>query len=181
MPREGLVPNTIVYPDSAMMATPAGGARICGGLRDRTVDPCPSKRCTWTLRSGAGSPSVAKDRGIGNLFSSAPPAPGRIHLARGVHPLTTSRSRMLVRIAAHVLAHPRLAWLLLGAAWRFRARDWYRRPPYLPLPPAGYLEWRLHTAYGDEAAVPTLKELRRYLEWAASMRRVGRSTGWTRK
>ena len=93
-----------------------------------------------------------------------------------MRPLTASRSKTLVRFAAHALMHPRLALLLLGAAWRFRARDWYRRPPFLPLPPAAYLEWRMHTAYGDEGAQPTPEELRHYLEWAAAMRRPGRST-----
>jgi hypothetical protein len=27
-------------------------------------------------------------------------------------------------------------------------RDWYSRPPFLPLPPRDYLDWRLKTAYG---------------------------------
>ena len=89
--------------------------------------------------------------------------------------LSKSRSKLLVRLAFHALRRPRLALLLLGAAWRFRARGWFRRPPFLPLPPAEYLEWRMHTAYGDEGAEPTPDELVRYLEWSASMRRTGRS------
>lgn len=79
-------------------------------------------------------------------------------------------------MAARAAAHPRSALLLLRAAWRFRARDWFRHPPFLPLPPAEYLEWRLHTAYGDAGAEPTAKELRSYLEWTAAMQRPGRST-----
>ena len=81
----------------------------------------------------------------------------------------------VVRLAAHVLTHPRTALLLLRAAWRFRARTWYRRPPFLPLPPAEYLDWRLHTAYGDGGTEPTAMELRNYLEWVVGMQRRGRS------
>lgn len=74
-------------------------------------------------------------------------------------------------MAAHALLHPRMTYLLLRAAWRFRARHWYRRPPFLPLPPAEYLDWRMHTAYGDGGAEPTAAELRGYLEWTLRMQR----------
>jgi hypothetical protein len=73
-------------------------------------------------------------------------------------------------MAGLALRRPRLVAPLLGAAWRFRARDWYRRPPFLPLPPPKYLAWRLHTAYGDEDHTPEAGELERYLRWAAWMR-----------
>ncbi|HLU25499.1 MAG TPA: hypothetical protein VKZ58_07310 [Longimicrobiales bacterium] len=68
------------------------------------------------------------------------------------------------------MRRPRLYGLLLKAAWRFRARDWYRRPPFLPLPPPEYLAWRMHTAYGDEEVLPSLDELERYLRWVARAR-----------
>ena len=79
-------------------------------------------------------------------------------------------------LARRALRRPRLWPLLLRAAWRFRRRGWYRRPPFVPLPPAAYLAWRLHTAYGDDGRVPTLDELERYLRWAvrADGRRVRR-------
>lgn len=81
---------------------------------------------------------------------------------------------ILRRIAGLALRQPGLAAGLLGAAWRFRARDWYRRRPFLPLPPAEYVAWRLDTAYGSTDAVPGARELERYLRWAAAMRRGGR-------
>lgn len=62
---------------------------------------------------------------------------------------------------------------MLGAAWRFRRSDWYRRPPFLPLPPAKYIDWRMHTAYGD-AAGPEPEDLERYLSWSARMSRHSR-------
>ena len=73
-------------------------------------------------------------------------------------------------MAGLALRRPRLVAPLLGAAWRFRARGWYRRAPFLPLPPPSYLAWRLHTAFGDEARAPAPAELERYLRWAAWMR-----------
>lgn len=77
----------------------------------------------------------------------------------------------LLRLAGLTARQPGLIPALLRAAWRFRARQWYRRPPFLPLPPASYLSWRLITAFGDEGAVPPAAALRRYLRWAAWMRR----------
>lgn len=75
------------------------------------------------------------------------------------------------------LRRPRIVPHLLRAAWAFRARDWYRRPPFLPLPPRSYLRWRMETAYGDPDATPTPDEVERYLVWTARMRaQMARST-----
>jgi len=60
---------------------------------------------------------------------------------------------------------------LLGAGWAFRRRGWFRRPPFLPLPSASFLRWRLDTAYGDPHARPPVEESERFLRWAARMRR----------
>jgi hypothetical protein len=73
-----------------------------------------------------------------------------------------------------------LAPLLLRAAWRFRARGWWRRPPFLPLPPREYLDWRLHTAYGDGGQEPTAEEMERYVRWANRMYRDRRTGDATR-
>ncbi|HUF14191.1 MAG TPA: hypothetical protein VMN78_13910 [Longimicrobiales bacterium] len=73
------------------------------------------------------------------------------------------------------LGHPRLWPDMVGAAWRFRRSNWYRHAPFLPLPPAEYLDWRMHTAYGDDAA-PEPAELERYLRWSTRMSR-GSSKG----
>jgi hypothetical protein len=83
---------------------------------------------------------------------------------------------VILRLAGVALRHPGLIIPMLSAAWRFRSRDWYRRAPYLPLPPANYVEWRLHTAYGDADAVPPAADLARYLEWTARMRKRDRGT-----
>ena len=72
------------------------------------------------------------------------------------------------------LARPHLWPTMAGAAWRFRRSDWYRRAPFLPLPPREYLDWRMHTAYGEEGE-PAPDELRRYLRWSARLSQRDRS------
>lgn len=69
------------------------------------------------------------------------------------------------------LKRPGLWPALLSAAWAFRPRGWYRRPPFLPLPSRAYMQWRLETAYGDADAVPPEDELVRFITWSAEMRR----------
>lgn len=82
--------------------------------------------------------------------------------------------RTVMRFAALLLRRPLLCGPLLLAAWRFRARGWWRRPPFLPLPPRGYLEWRLETAFGAGGALPTAAQLQRYLRWT---RQAARGSG----
>jgi hypothetical protein len=77
-------------------------------------------------------------------------------------------------IAWQALGRPRLLGGLLRAAWRFRARGWWKRPPFLPLPPREYVEWRMHTAYGDDGRKPEIDELRRYVRWANRLHRTRR-------
>lgn len=74
--------------------------------------------------------------------------------------------RLSLALGARVIRHPRLAADLLGVAWRFRSRNWWRRPPFLPLPDSDYLRWRMHTAYGDDDAVPPAEDVARYAKWS---------------
>ena len=50
-------------------------------------------------------------------------------------------------------------------AWSFRARDWWRRPPFLPVPPREYMRWRMFTAYGDEDAIPPVADVVNFARW----------------
>ncbi len=72
---------------------------------------------------------------------------------------------LTLRLVAHAAVRPRVAWDLLTLVWAFRRRRWYKRPPFLPLPPAEYLAWRLYTAYGDERAVPPAQDVLRFARW----------------
>ena len=76
--------------------------------------------------------------------------------------------RLSLALALRSVMHPTLALDLVRVAWRFRAREWYRRAPFLPLPDATYLKWRMYTAYGDFDAVPSAAEVERYVRWAAT-------------
>ena len=68
-------------------------------------------------------------------------------------------------LAGRALLNPRLAVDLVRLAWSFRARDWYARFPFLPLPPREYMRWRMFTAYGDENAVPPIQDVVNFARW----------------
>jgi len=78
--------------------------------------------------------------------------------------------RLLLVLVPRALLRPGLAVDLLRVAWRFRARDWWRRAPFLPLPPSEYVRWRMYTAYGDEDAVPSAEDVIRYARWVGRQR-----------
>ncbi len=79
---------------------------------------------------------------------------------------------LTLRLAVRAAMNPRLALDLLRTAWAFRARRWYRQPPFLPLPPRSYMRWRMYTAYGDEHAVPTPEDVIRFARWRREVMRV---------
>lgn len=74
--------------------------------------------------------------------------------------------RLLLALTGRALRWPPLAIDLLRVAWRFRTRGWWRRAPFLPLPDRTYVRWRMHTAYGDEDAIPPAEDVIRYARWA---------------
>ena len=78
--------------------------------------------------------------------------------------------RLVLALAPRALVRPGLAVDLARVAWRFRARDWWRHAPFLPVPPSEYVRWRMYTAYGDEDAVPTADEVVRYARWVGRQR-----------
>jgi hypothetical protein len=82
--------------------------------------------------------------------------------AAGIRPAWV---RLLIALAVRGLLNPRLGVDLLRLVWSFRARDWYRKPPFLPLPPPEYVRWRMFTAYGDEEAVPPADDVVRFARW----------------
>lgn len=74
-------------------------------------------------------------------------------------------SRLILQLTGAALRRPPLAIDLVRVAWRFRARGWYARFPFLPLPSRPYVRWRMHTAYGDPDIVPPAEDLIRYARW----------------
>ena len=68
-------------------------------------------------------------------------------------------------LLGRAVIHPRLALDLLSLTWSMRRRHWFRGPPFLPVPPAEYVRWRMLTAYGDEDAVPPVEDVVRLARW----------------
>ncbi len=71
----------------------------------------------------------------------------------------------MLAVTLRALVNPRLALDLLRTGWAFRGRDWWRRPPFLPLPDRRYLRWRMYTAYADENAVPPVRDVIGFARW----------------
>src|SRR5712664_3609252 len=90
-----------------------------------------------------------------------------------------SWSALYLRLALRALVRPRLAVDLLRLAWSFRARDWYRRPPFLTIPPRDYMQWRMFTAYSDEQAVPPVDGGAR--RWACDRNQTARHRAGLRR
>lgn len=78
---------------------------------------------------------------------------------------------LAIALIGRALANPRVATDLLSMAWSMRSRGWYRRPPFLPLPPPEYLKWRMYTAYGDENAVPPLHDVLSFARWRRELQK----------
>ena len=84
-----------------------------------------------------------------------------------------SWTTLALTLTARALVRPRLALDLLTAAWAFRRRGWWGRPPFLPVPDPTYLRWRMYTAYGDEGAVPSVRDVERFARWRRQLLRLG--------
>jgi hypothetical protein len=87
-------------------------------------------------------------------------------------PPPASWPALAARLVLRASVNPRLALDLVRLTWSFRARDWYCRAPFLPLPPRDYVRWRMFTAYGDEDAVPPLDDVVRFARWRREIMHV---------
>jgi hypothetical protein len=72
-----------------------------------------------------------------------------------------------IRAFLAIVVRPHLWAVAVRQATRIARPGWWKRSPFLPLPDAGYLRFRLVTAYGDTVA-PTPDDLVSYLEWCRS-------------
>ena len=77
----------------------------------------------------------------------------------------TTMTGLVLRLTGRALVNPALAVDLLALSWAFRRREWWRQFPCLPLPDRAYMEWRLHTAYGEERTVPPVEDVVRFARW----------------
>jgi hypothetical protein len=72
-----------------------------------------------------------------------------------------------IRAFLAIAARPHLWLIAARQAMRIARPRWWRHLPFLPLPDAGYLRFRLETAYGEMVA-PNPDDLVSYLEWCRS-------------
>lgn len=72
-----------------------------------------------------------------------------------------------------VLKRPWLWVTATGALFAIARRDWWRRPPFLPIPDPEYLAWRVGTAYGDGGHPIAEGDVVSYLEWRKRQRSLG--------
>lgn len=73
-----------------------------------------------------------------------------------------------LRVVVAVLVRPRLWPVAVVQVLRLAEPGWSRRFPPLPLPPPGYLRFRLVTAYGGDGSVGSAQLARdvvAYLDW----------------
>ena len=80
-------------------------------------------------------------------------------------------ARVVLRSAGAVAARPRLWWTALVQAARFAPDGWWRRPPFMPLPPGGLTRFRSETMYGDADVAPSRADVVVWLEWCRAQNR----------
>ncbi len=82
------------------------------------------------------------------------------------------------RVLRVLAVHPVL-WPTAARQVRVLARPrWWRHAPFLPVPSAEYLRFRLLTAYGGEGTgVPTSGDVVAYLEWCRAYPLVTGASG----
>jgi hypothetical protein len=78
--------------------------------------------------------------------------------------LATAASWLRALLA--IVVRPRLWWSAL--------RQVVRRAPFLPVPPADYVRFRLETAYGSVTAPPP-RDLVAYIDWCGDSTRITRT------
>jgi len=73
--------------------------------------------------------------------------------------------KLLVAVFAAVAPRPALWLTAIRVAARTARKGWWHKPPFLPLPGAAYVRFRMVTNYGDTAAIPTTADIVHYLTW----------------
>lgn len=81
----------------------------------------------------------------------------------------------LRRVIGGVIRRPDLWPTAVSVGRGLVPSQWWRRRPFLPVPPKAYLRFRLQTQYGDtdpdEAGLAVESDAIDYLEWCRAWRR----------
>jgi hypothetical protein len=73
-------------------------------------------------------------------------------------------------MAKYLCRHPSKVPVVMGAGWRLRARQWWRRAPFLPVPGASYWNFRMITATGSTTDVLSAREVVDAATWSRRQR-----------
>jgi hypothetical protein len=87
----------------------------------------------------------------------------------------------LAPAAAAVAVRPGLWSTALRQLASLAEPGWWRSPPRVPVPPDGYLRFRMVTAYGDPEARPAPGDVVAYLSWCRDEHRRVRAAGRRRR
>ena len=68
------------------------------------------------------------------------------------------------RVVLRIVRTPRLWPTAILQFVRMIPSDWWRRPPFVPVPDPAYVRFRMETAYGHTGEA-TPDDVVRYLEW----------------
>lgn len=72
-------------------------------------------------------------------------------------------------LAQAVIRRPDLWLTALRACRSHTARNWWKSAPFLPLPSASWMRFRLETAYGGDGTGPAIaSDLITWLEWQST-------------
>ncbi|MEO6628613.1 MAG: hypothetical protein ABIP03_08590 [Aquihabitans sp.] len=72
--------------------------------------------------------------------------------------------RWWLHVLAGLVRRPRLWGTAVSQTFRLARPGWWRRAPFLPLPDADYLRFRLETQYGSDRS-PEPGDVITYLHW----------------
>jgi hypothetical protein len=100
------------------------------------------------------------------------PPKTRQHVAYGGSAMRKDLPRHWHEVVAAVAVRPDLWVTALRQVLALAPSGWWRRRPFLPLPDAGYLAFRLQTMYGDARHPPAPDDVVAYLEWCRSHRQT---------
>lgn len=79
----------------------------------------------------------------------------------------------LIAMSRPLLRHPVLWPTAVSTALRLASPGWWRRRPFLPVPDADYLRFRLETQYGSSTE-PEPEDVVTYLRWVRATNRTRR-------
>ena len=80
--------------------------------------------------------------------------------------------RWMIRMTSALCLRPSLWLAACRQAHRLAGRDWWRRPPFLPVPAPAYARFRALTQYGEPDRLPDAADVVTWLVWARDMERT---------